>query len=582
MKQVILYFIVLMTFPICSNAQTEDNDWWSYDKESKTLYVNKSVDNYYKNPYIVTTGISGANQQTLPLPPWYDIRTEIKKIVFSDEVSSIGLYAFMDMTSLESVVIPPTVKAIGDGAFLGCVSLKCFDIPDSLKSIECEVFESCYSLDSIVVPNGVEMIDSYAFNNCKNLRTVVLSSSLTWLRKQAFGGCDNIRSVRVKNIKPSDVNSYEECGLSVDSISLTVPYGTGRNYEKDKFWGRCKSIMECDETPNESIERSLMYAPIFWTFNNIQNRFYNVQVPIVPSEEVLHEFCAEIGIDTLSMAGVTAIGLGWLEYVQAKRETLDVEGCRRYACSDGDIFILDKLPTDFKEYIMGMEPYNLMIEDYCREYDGATGQMKYSKLIGSYVFVPAESIPYNGYYRVTAQSEAALPTVAFDIIHPMFPDRKYKISVVVAPNMENVTDTRPTYFQLQWFDAFADDKGDVKLLSKGRNIHNSTDNSNYWEAGGTKCDTITFVIEPTDIVQRHLIQLSSRVAQRQRINYTPDLRIAEIKVTPLAESNADDIIGHVLDNSNKVHSGVYSINGIQLEKVRKGLNLINGKKVLIR
>ena len=55
--------------------------------------------------------------------PWYGSRSRVKSAVIADGVTSIGVYAFYDCTSLTSVTIPDSVTSIGDGAFASCTSL---------------------------------------------------------------------------------------------------------------------------------------------------------------------------------------------------------------------------------------------------------------------------------------------------------------------------------------------------------------------------------------------------------------------------------------------------------------------------
>ncbi len=55
--------------------------------------------------------------------PWYNYRTLFKKIHLSEELNSIGTYAFFGCIGLTSISIPNTVTSIGDGAFFNCTSL---------------------------------------------------------------------------------------------------------------------------------------------------------------------------------------------------------------------------------------------------------------------------------------------------------------------------------------------------------------------------------------------------------------------------------------------------------------------------
>ena len=53
--------------------------------------------------------------------PWYSQRYKIQKVVIKDGVTSIGVDAFENCSSLTSLTIPNSVTSIGRSAFLGCI-----------------------------------------------------------------------------------------------------------------------------------------------------------------------------------------------------------------------------------------------------------------------------------------------------------------------------------------------------------------------------------------------------------------------------------------------------------------------------
>ena len=55
--------------------------------------------------------------------PWYDYANSIKSILLSDELTTIGSYAFANCTHLTSITIPNSVTSIGESAFYGCEKL---------------------------------------------------------------------------------------------------------------------------------------------------------------------------------------------------------------------------------------------------------------------------------------------------------------------------------------------------------------------------------------------------------------------------------------------------------------------------
>ena len=68
-------------------------------------------------------------------------------------VTSIGIEAFRDCTSLSSITIAESVTSIGIGAFYNCTNLSSVTIPDSVTSISSDAFNACTSLTSLSFSN---------------------------------------------------------------------------------------------------------------------------------------------------------------------------------------------------------------------------------------------------------------------------------------------------------------------------------------------------------------------------------------------------------------------------------------------
>ena len=67
---------------------------------------------------------------------------------------------------IKSVVISKGITSIGDYAFSGCTGLTSVSIPSSVTSIGSSAFSYCYSLTSVSIPSSVTSISNYAFSNC--------------------------------------------------------------------------------------------------------------------------------------------------------------------------------------------------------------------------------------------------------------------------------------------------------------------------------------------------------------------------------------------------------------------------------
>lgn len=122
--------------------------------------------------------------------------------------------------------------------FWGCSNLTSIVLPNSVKTIESEAFSGCTSLKSVVIPNSVEYINSEAFKDCSSLTSIELPNSLLELYNSPFGGCSSLTSLTIpKSVKR--INSNPAAGCS-SLMSLTVEEGN-KHYDSRE---NCNAIIE--------------------------------------------------------------------------------------------------------------------------------------------------------------------------------------------------------------------------------------------------------------------------------------------------------------------------------------------------
>ncbi len=142
--------------------------------------------------------------------PWQLSRSALTTVIVSDDVTSIGSFAFDNCTSLIDVTLGSSVTSIGEHAFSGCVSLVSFKVSEenSAYSTHDGVLFSKglatllqYPLGktdtAYEVPLPVKTIKEHAFYNCTSLISVNISLQVASIEECAFEGCTSFTSINV-------------------------------------------------------------------------------------------------------------------------------------------------------------------------------------------------------------------------------------------------------------------------------------------------------------------------------------------------------------------------------------------------
>lgn len=156
--------------------------WEIQDKDQYGcyLYIDGSGDMY---------NYSAADQT-----PWYQYGTRIKYLTISDDVTSIGNYAFSG-TGVWSFSAPSKLKKIGDHAFDNCKSLGSVDLDSVLVSIGTYAFNNCSSITQIEIPKTVTNVGSYAFAGLSKIKEIMIPGGVKTVADNSFANCSSLEKV---------------------------------------------------------------------------------------------------------------------------------------------------------------------------------------------------------------------------------------------------------------------------------------------------------------------------------------------------------------------------------------------------
>ncbi len=106
---------------------------------------------------------------------------KLTKIVFHNDITSIGNSAFSGCTSLTTVEFKGSCQKIGNSAFSGCSNLASFSIPKGVTELGDSVFNNCTNLATVSVhaESNIQKVGNNVFAGCTALKKVTLSGEST-------------------------------------------------------------------------------------------------------------------------------------------------------------------------------------------------------------------------------------------------------------------------------------------------------------------------------------------------------------------------------------------------------------------
>jgi len=158
----------------------------------------------------------------------------ITSVVIPEGVTSIGEYAFANLTRLTKVVLPSTIERIDQGAFYGCTNLTTVEGLENVKFLNRSAFEGCKLSGALSLDSCVAIADRVFAGN-KKLESVTLSPATRSIGAYAFQGCSSLKSVEIQaaNVKIgnyvfTDCDALAEITLNTAVVSRGAFFGCGK------------------------------------------------------------------------------------------------------------------------------------------------------------------------------------------------------------------------------------------------------------------------------------------------------------------------------------------------------------------
>ncbi len=192
---------------VTDSGKCGDNLTWTFDDSTGTLTIsgNGEMDDYNYN-------YSYTNR------PWESYQYDIKKVVITNSVTSIGNFAFYNCNKLASVTIGNSVTTIGNSSFYGCVNIANITIPDGVTTIGDKAFYWCRTLANMTIPGSIISIGSRAFNYCVSLTNFIVDSNNNYFSSDEYGVLFNKTKTKLIQYPSGNIRTDYTISDSVTSI----------------------------------------------------------------------------------------------------------------------------------------------------------------------------------------------------------------------------------------------------------------------------------------------------------------------------------------------------------------------------
>lgn len=193
----------------------------------KMMFSGTLVIPYKINGTIITTLASDNSESILA-----GALDKFTKVILPNTITTIGMGAFDNCTSLQSIELSESLTSIDTMAFNGCTSLSSIKFPDSLIDIMGQsAFYNCTSLSSVILPSYLSSLNNGIFYGCTALEEIKIPDTVTYIGSSVFGNCTSLKKINLPEsatleddtifdgITPSQLTVYCEQGSAAETYA---------------------------------------------------------------------------------------------------------------------------------------------------------------------------------------------------------------------------------------------------------------------------------------------------------------------------------------------------------------------------
>ena len=457
-----------------------------------------------------------------------------------NSINAIEDYTFSSCISLSGISIPASVASIGEGAFADCRSLKTISLPARTTSIGIRAFANCSALATVELGNRLLMIDDNAFENCRSLKTITLPNTMTLIGSKAFSGCTDLAEVVFDGCKAEigtyafssctglkDIYTYSDIPPAADETAfegsnyyanLHVPAASLEVYESTAPWCYFKNII-----PHAESNYGGIICQYDYNTEDLTATLRKVTVSKNTYEDKL-VIPAELMADG-KIYKVTAIAKWALKYIRPGFSSIEIPSTVRTIVTN-TLDITERLKTI---KIMG---------DVERIEKTAFAEILYTDQ------GPLNNT-LNDFYCYSSFVPELSP-IAFSVGTSKL-SRKKSDDDIAEIEENGETYYMPRYFTYTWWDA-------------NNNAHQATQYQ-------------------YQIIEHATLHVPASLVESYKQTFPWNMFG---NIVALTEEEMADGIEEIVNGKLSNSKSIYTLQGQRIKTLQKGLNIVDGKKILIK